>query len=64
MAVKELGLAATRDAGWRTKAADVVAPRAARSSLPVREEHVRAALGLLFFGLAAKYVAATLKKLA
>jgi hypothetical protein len=29
----------------------------------VREEHVRAALGLLFFGLAAKYVVATLKKL-
>jgi hypothetical protein len=63
MALKELGLAATRDAGWRTKAADTLAPRAARSPLPVREEHVRAALGLVFLALSVKYVAATLAKL-
>jgi hypothetical protein len=63
MALKELGLAAQRDAGWRTKAADVVAPRAARSPLPLREDQVRVALGLLFLGLSVKYVAATLKKL-
>ena len=63
MPLTELGLAATREAGWRTKAADAVAPRAARSPLPVREEQVRAALGLLFLGLSVKYVVGTLRKL-
>jgi hypothetical protein len=63
VAVKELGLAATTDAGWRTKAADMIAPRAARSRLPVREDQVRVALGLLFLGLTVKYLAGTLAKL-
>jgi hypothetical protein len=63
MAVKEIGLAGTRDAGWRTKAADAVAPRVGRSSLPLREEQARAALGLLFLALSVKYVVSTLQKL-
>ncbi|MBA3359168.1 MAG: hypothetical protein H0U20_06905 [Thermoleophilaceae bacterium] len=49
--------------GWRVKVADRVAdPLASRSSLT--EDHVRAALGALFFVLSVKYVVSTLKRVA
>jgi len=53
MDVVTLGTAGLR--GWRTKAADLMAPPLARR-LPVSEEQVRAALGVLFLALSATYV--------
>lgn len=53
MDVVTLGTAGLR--GWRTKAADVVAPPLARR-LPMTEEQVRAAIGALFLALTVKYV--------
>ena len=55
-----VGTAALR--GWRTKAADMVAPPLARR-LPVAEEQIRAALGVLFLALTAKYLVGTLSDL-
>ena len=49
--------------GWRVKVADRVAdPLASRTSLT--EDHVRAALGALFFVLSVKYVVSTVKRIA
>lgn len=60
MDVVRFGTAGLR--GWRTKAADAVAPRLARH-LPLAEEQIRAALGVLFLALTAKYLAGTLSDL-
>ena len=47
--------------GWREKAAaGVAAPLSQRT--PLNEEHVRALVGALFFGLALLYVAGTLRR--
>ena len=49
--------------GWRVKVADKVAdPLASRTSLT--EDHVRAALGALFFVLSVKYVVSSVKRIA
>ena len=45
--------------GWRKKAADLVAPGAAKLG-PVSEEQARAIIGGAFFALSAYYVASTL----
>jgi hypothetical protein len=60
MDVVTLGTAGLR--GWRTKAADAVAPPLARR-LPLTEEQIRAALGVLFLALTVKYVAGTVSDL-
>ena len=49
----ELGLQ-----GWRGKVADAAAPRVAGAA-PVREDGVRATIGLAFLALAAWYLGAT-----
>jgi len=54
----ELGQAGLQ--GWRQKVADVVAPPVA-SRTPVREEHVRAAVGAAFFVLSVVYVVKTIR---
>ena len=56
MDVKEVGNAAL--IGWREKAAEPVARRA-----PVRDEYVRAALGLLFLALSIRHLAETARRL-
>jgi len=49
--------------GWRVKVADTVAdPVSSRTSLT--DDHVRAALGALFFVLSVKYVVSTVKRIA
>jgi hypothetical protein len=45
------------ESGWRKKAADAVAPR-----VPVRDDHVRTALGLVFVALAVRTVARALRR--
>jgi len=45
--------------GWRAKVSDAVAPPVAKRT-PASEEQVRAAVGALFFVLAALYVARTI----
>jgi hypothetical protein len=44
--------------GWRKKAADLVAPRAAKHA-PISEEQARAILGGIFFALSVYYVVST-----
>ena len=56
MKVQDVGHAAL--SGWREKAAEPVARRA-----PVRDEHVRAALGLLFLGLTLRHLVETVRRL-
>ena len=58
MAVQELGHAALK--GWREKAADRVAPAVAKRT-PVDQDWVRAALGLVFFALAVRYLVRTVR---
>ena len=43
--------------GWRKKLAEVVAPRT-----PVRDDHVRTALGAVFLALSVRTVAKSLKR--
>jgi hypothetical protein len=45
--------------GWKEKLADKVARR-----VPVRDDYVRAAFGLLFLGLSLRYLAQTARELA
>lgn len=54
--VRQLGFAGLQ--GWRTKVGDAVAAPLARRT-PFDEDDVRAAIGVLFFVLAAKYVVTT-----
>jgi hypothetical protein len=54
--VKDVGQAALT--GWREKAAEPVARRA-----PVRDDYVRAALGLLFLGLSLRHLVHTARRL-
>jgi hypothetical protein len=56
MNVKEVGNAAL--VGWREKAAGPVARKA-----PMRDEYVRAALGLLFLALSIRHLAETVRRL-
>jgi hypothetical protein len=56
MKVQDVGHAAL--SGWREKAAEPVARRA-----PVRDEYVRAALGLLFLGLTLRHLVETVRRL-
>ena len=56
MKVKDVGNAAL--VGWREKAVDPVARRA-----PLRDDYVRAALGLLFLGLTLRHLAETVRRL-
>jgi hypothetical protein len=56
MKVKDVGNAAL--VGWREKAADPVARRA-----PLRDDYVRAALGLLFLGLTLRHLVETVRRL-
>ena len=46
--------------GWRSKFADVVAPRIS-SHTPAREEHVQALVGVAFFALAVMYIVKTVR---
>ena len=57
MNVKDVGNAALT--GWREKAAGPVARRA-----PLRDDHVRAALGLLFLALTLRHLVETARRLA
>jgi hypothetical protein len=57
MKVKDVGDAAL--IGWREKVAAPVARRA-----PVRDEYVRAALGLLFLSLSIRHLAETARRIA
>jgi len=56
MKVKDVGDAAL--VGWREKAAGPVARTA-----PLRDEYVRAALGLLFLALSIRHLAETARRL-
>jgi len=56
MNVKEVGNAAL--VGWREKAVEPVARKA-----PLRDEYVRAALGLLFLGLTIRHLVETARRL-
>ena len=56
MKVKDVGNAAL--VGWREKAAEPVARKA-----PLRDDYVRAALGLLFLGLTIRHLAETVRRL-
>jgi hypothetical protein len=56
MKVKDVGNAAL--VGWREKAADPVARRA-----PLRDDYVRAALGLVFLALTLRHLAETVRRL-
>jgi hypothetical protein len=58
--LRDLGHAGAR--GWRERVAEEVAPRLA-SRTPAREDQIKAAVGLLFFALAAAYLAQTLNAL-
>jgi hypothetical protein len=57
MKVQDVGEAGLH--GWKEKVADNVARRA-----PVRDDYVRAALGLLFLALSVRYLALTARDLA
>ncbi len=46
--------------GWRRKLADVVAAPVA-SRTPLREEHVRAFIGVSFFALSVMYIVKTVR---
>jgi hypothetical protein len=46
--------------GWRSKVADVVAPRVS-SRTPAREEHIEALVGAAFFVLAVLYIVKTVR---
>ncbi len=48
--------------GWRAKVADAVAQPVARHS-PLADDHVRAAVGALFFALSVVYVVGTIRRL-
>jgi hypothetical protein len=54
--VKDVGNAAL--VGWREKAVEPVARRA-----PMRDDYVRAALGLLFLALSIRHLAETARRL-
>jgi hypothetical protein len=58
-AAVELGRAGLQ--GWRAKVADVAGPAVAQRT-PFAEDEVKAAIGLLFFGLSIFYVAKTVKE--
>jgi hypothetical protein len=55
--VQDVGDAALH--GWKEKAADTVARRA-----PVRDDYLRAALGLVFLALSVRHLALTARALA
>jgi hypothetical protein len=57
MKVQDVGDAALH--GWKAKVADAAAPR-----VPVRDDYVRAAFGLLFLALSLSYLAKTARRLA
>ncbi len=57
MAVQELGHGALQ--GWRGKLADTVATPVAKRT-PLREDWIRAGIGLVFLALAIRYVIRTL----
>ncbi len=57
MDVKRFGETAL--SGWREKVADAVAERA-----PVRSDRARAAIGVVFFALALRYVVQTMRRAA
>ena len=46
--------------GWRSKVAEVVAPRVS-SRTPAREEHIEALVGAAFFVLAVLYIVKTVR---
>ena len=46
--------------GWRSKFADVIAPRIS-SHTPAREEHVQALVGAAFFALSVMYIIKTVR---
>ena len=48
--------------GWREKVADAVSEPVAKRA-PLEEDHVRAAIGALFFVLSVMYVAKTISEL-
>jgi hypothetical protein len=54
--LKQVGQAGLK--GWRAKVGDAVAPPVAKRS-PLGEDDVRAAVGAVFFALAAVYVIRT-----
>jgi hypothetical protein len=54
--LKQMGQAGLK--GWRAKVGDALAPPVAKRS-PLAEDDVRAAVGALFFALAAVYVIRT-----
>ena len=56
MKVKDVGNAAL--VGWREKAAEPVARKA-----PLRDDYVRAAIGLVFLGLTIRHLAETVRRL-
>jgi hypothetical protein len=60
VAVRELGQAALQ--GWRAKVADTVATPVAKRT-PLREDWVRAGLGLTFLALSIVYVIRSLAAL-
>jgi hypothetical protein len=57
MQVQDVGHAAL--SGWRKRLADAVAPRA-----PLRDDYVRAGLGLVFLALSIRHLAHTARELA
>jgi hypothetical protein len=57
MKVEDVGNASLH--GWKEKVADRVARR-----VPVRDDYVRAALGLVFFALSLRHVITTVRELA
>jgi hypothetical protein len=57
MKVDDLGNATLH--GWKEKVADTAARKA-----PVRDEYVRAALGLVFLALSVQYVVRSVRELA
>ena len=57
MKVQDVGQAGLT--GWRERVADTVARRA-----PLRDDHVRAAFGLVFLALSLKHLAHTARQLA
>jgi hypothetical protein len=57
MKVQDLGDATLH--GWKERVADTAARKA-----PVRDEYVRAALGLVFLALSLRYVVKSLRELA
>jgi hypothetical protein len=57
MKVQDVGHAAL--SGWKGKVAEAAAPR-----VPVRDDYVRTAFGLLFLALSLSYLARTARRLA